>query len=163
MRPMTSRRVVRRSRTPLDLDIDEGYERRVKTLYSAIVEFTTRAGDKRLATGDRRPGLCAARRCKRHRAGGEIGKAPAQEHPPLHDTAPGGRHRTLRRSPNRDCAHRRSDPQAGSCRAARTAARSGWIRSASEIEEAARSTTERVDALIRERRAERDRRDVVPE
>ena len=40
---------VRKSRTPLELDIDEGYERRVKTLYSAIVEFTTRAGDKRLA------------------------------------------------------------------------------------------------------------------
>ncbi len=40
---------VRESRTPLELDIDDGYERRVKTLYSAIVEFTTRAGEKRLA------------------------------------------------------------------------------------------------------------------
>jgi phosphate:Na+ symporter len=39
---------VRKSRTAHDLDIEEGYERRVKTLYSAIVEFTTRAGDKRL-------------------------------------------------------------------------------------------------------------------
>ena len=41
--------LVRRSRTPIELDIDEGYEHRVKTLYSAIVEFTTRAGGKRLA------------------------------------------------------------------------------------------------------------------
>ena len=39
---------VRASRAPVELDIDEGYERRVKTLYSAIVEFTTRAGEKRL-------------------------------------------------------------------------------------------------------------------
>ncbi|TQE98824.1 MAG: Na/Pi cotransporter family protein [Spiribacter salinus] len=41
-------RTVRESRTASDLDIEEGYERRVKTLYSAIVEFTTRVGDKRL-------------------------------------------------------------------------------------------------------------------
>lgn len=41
--------MVRKSRTPIELDIDEGYEHRVKTLYSAIVEFTTRAGGKRLA------------------------------------------------------------------------------------------------------------------
>ena len=40
---------VKGSRTPSDLDIDESYERRVKTLYSAIVEFTTRVGEKRLA------------------------------------------------------------------------------------------------------------------
>ncbi|WP_413719174.1 Na/Pi cotransporter family protein [Silicimonas sp. MF1-12-2] len=40
---------VARSRRPIDLDIDEGYEHRVKSLYSAIVEFTTRAGDKRMA------------------------------------------------------------------------------------------------------------------
>ncbi|MDU8911664.1 Na/Pi symporter [Aestuariicoccus sp. MJ-SS9] len=39
---------VRQSRRRLELDIDQDYERRVKTLYSAIVEFTTRAGDKRL-------------------------------------------------------------------------------------------------------------------
>ena len=39
---------VRRSRSPIEIDIDEGYEHRVKTLYSAIVEFTTRAGNKRL-------------------------------------------------------------------------------------------------------------------
>ena len=41
--------LVRKSRSPVELDIDEGYERHVKTLYAAIVEFTTRAGDKRLA------------------------------------------------------------------------------------------------------------------
>lgn len=40
---------VRKSRTPIEIDIDERYENRVKTLYSAIVEFATRAGDKRLA------------------------------------------------------------------------------------------------------------------
>ncbi|MFC3612799.1 Na/Pi cotransporter family protein [Lutimaribacter marinistellae] len=39
---------VRRSRTPIEFDIDEGYEHHVKTLYSAIVEFATRAGDKHL-------------------------------------------------------------------------------------------------------------------
>jgi phosphate:Na+ symporter len=46
---------VRRSRAPFDLDIGDGYERKVKTLYSAIVEFTTRAGEKSLSadTADR--------------------------------------------------------------------------------------------------------------
>jgi len=39
---------VRKSRTASDLDIEESYERRVKTLYSAIVEFATRAGEKRM-------------------------------------------------------------------------------------------------------------------
>jgi phosphate:Na+ symporter len=41
--------LVRNSRRPLELNLNEGYERRVKTLYSGIVEFTSRAGDKRLA------------------------------------------------------------------------------------------------------------------
>lgn len=41
--------LVRKSRRPLELDLDEGYERRIKTLYSSIVEFTTRVGDKRFA------------------------------------------------------------------------------------------------------------------
>ncbi|WP_093162566.1 Na/Pi cotransporter family protein [Aliiruegeria lutimaris] len=36
------------STRPLELDIDETYETRVKTLYSAIVEFATRAGTKNL-------------------------------------------------------------------------------------------------------------------
>ncbi|WP_135505583.1 Na/Pi cotransporter family protein [Roseovarius aestuariivivens] len=40
--------LVRKSRQPFDLDLDEAYERRVKTLYSSIVEFTTRVGDKRV-------------------------------------------------------------------------------------------------------------------
>ncbi|PWJ11761.1 Na/Pi cotransporter family protein [Jannaschia seohaensis] len=40
--------LVRRSRTPFELDLDESYERRVKTLYAGIVEFTTRVGDKRV-------------------------------------------------------------------------------------------------------------------
>ena len=39
--------LVRNSRTPFELDLDESYERRVKTIYAGIVEFTTRAGDKR--------------------------------------------------------------------------------------------------------------------
>ena len=39
---------VRRSRKAMEVDLDEGYERRVKTLYSAIVEFTTRVGEQRL-------------------------------------------------------------------------------------------------------------------
>ena len=34
------------SRTPVEFDIDERYEARVKTLYSAIVEFATRVGSK---------------------------------------------------------------------------------------------------------------------
>ncbi|GAB5508730.1 MAG: Na/Pi cotransporter family protein [Hyphomicrobiales bacterium] len=41
-------KTVRASRAPFELDIDESYERRVKTLYSAIVEFTTRIGEKRV-------------------------------------------------------------------------------------------------------------------
>jgi phosphate:Na+ symporter len=40
--------LVRNSRTPLDVDLDESYERRVKVLYAGIVEFTTRVGDKRV-------------------------------------------------------------------------------------------------------------------
>jgi phosphate:Na+ symporter len=40
---------VRASRTPIDLDIADGYERRVKTLYDAIVEFSTRMGGRKLA------------------------------------------------------------------------------------------------------------------
>ncbi|MDV7145360.1 Na/Pi symporter [Tropicimonas sp. TH_r6] len=36
------------STEPLELDIDEVYEARVKTLYSAIVEFATRAGTRNL-------------------------------------------------------------------------------------------------------------------
>ena len=40
---------VRASRSPIDVDIDDRYERRVKTLHAAIVDFTTRAGDQRLA------------------------------------------------------------------------------------------------------------------
>jgi phosphate:Na+ symporter len=47
--------IVRKSRTPIEIDIDDEYERRIKTLYSAILDFTTRAGDKRLPpeTADR--------------------------------------------------------------------------------------------------------------
>ncbi|SEW12498.1 phosphate:Na+ symporter [Aliiroseovarius sediminilitoris] len=37
---------VRASRKPVEFDIDERYEARVKTLYSAIVEFATRIGSK---------------------------------------------------------------------------------------------------------------------
>lgn len=40
---------VRKSRKPIEFDIDESYETRVKTLYSAIVEFATRAGNNSLA------------------------------------------------------------------------------------------------------------------
>lgn len=40
---------VRASRAPIDLDIGDGYERRVKTLYAAIVDFSTRAGGRKLA------------------------------------------------------------------------------------------------------------------
>jgi len=39
---------VQRSRTGFDFNIDEGYEHRVKTLYSAIVDFSTRAGGRRV-------------------------------------------------------------------------------------------------------------------
>ena len=39
---------VRNSRKPVEFDIDERYETRVKTLYAAIVEFTTRTGVKDL-------------------------------------------------------------------------------------------------------------------
>lgn len=39
---------VEASRTPFEFDIDERYENRVKTLYSAIVEFATRVGSKDL-------------------------------------------------------------------------------------------------------------------
>ncbi|WP_240705134.1 Na/Pi cotransporter family protein [Pacificoceanicola onchidii] len=37
---------VRTSRAPVEFDIDDRYETRVKTLYSAIVEFATRVGAK---------------------------------------------------------------------------------------------------------------------
>ena len=41
--------LVRKSRRPLELDLTEAYERRVKTLYSGIVEFTSRVGDRQVA------------------------------------------------------------------------------------------------------------------
>ncbi|MDQ2090940.1 Na/Pi cotransporter family protein [Marimonas arenosa] len=37
---------VEKSRQPVEFDIDERYEARIKTLYSAIVEFATRVGSK---------------------------------------------------------------------------------------------------------------------
>ncbi len=40
---------VRASRKPVDFDIDERYEARVKTLYAAIVDFATRTGAKNLS------------------------------------------------------------------------------------------------------------------
>jgi len=40
--------LVANSRKPVEFDIDERYEQRVKTLYSAIVEFATRASGKEL-------------------------------------------------------------------------------------------------------------------
>ncbi|RSK37791.1 Na/Pi cotransporter family protein [Rhodovulum iodosum] len=40
---------VRQSRAIIELDIDERYERKIKTLHAAIVDFTTRVGGKRLA------------------------------------------------------------------------------------------------------------------
>ncbi len=39
------------SRQPVEFDIDERYESRVKTLYSAIVEFATRVGAKDIPAG----------------------------------------------------------------------------------------------------------------
>ena len=39
---------VEKSRQPVEFDIDERYEARIKTLYSAIVEFATRAGSKNM-------------------------------------------------------------------------------------------------------------------
>lgn len=39
---------VRRSRTGFDFNLDEGYEHRVKTLFSAIVDFSSRTGGKRV-------------------------------------------------------------------------------------------------------------------
>jgi phosphate:Na+ symporter len=44
-------RTVRGSRTSIEIDIDDGYQRRVKTLYSAIVDFTSRSGVQRLSPG----------------------------------------------------------------------------------------------------------------
>lgn len=43
-------RTVRESRSPTELDLDDQYERRIKTLYSAIVDYSSRAGEKRLDT-----------------------------------------------------------------------------------------------------------------
>jgi len=40
--------VVTASREPFDFDLDASYEKRVKTLYSAIIEFATRVGSKDL-------------------------------------------------------------------------------------------------------------------
>jgi phosphate:Na+ symporter len=40
--------MVRTSREPFDFDLDATYENRVKTLHSAIIEFTTRIGSKDL-------------------------------------------------------------------------------------------------------------------
>lgn len=39
---------VRHSRRPIEMNIDADYERRIKTLYAAIFDFSTRAGDTQL-------------------------------------------------------------------------------------------------------------------
>jgi phosphate:Na+ symporter len=39
---------VAKSRQPVEIDIDESYEARIKTLYSAIIDFSTRVGTKNL-------------------------------------------------------------------------------------------------------------------
>jgi phosphate:Na+ symporter len=42
-------RTIRGSRTRIDIDMEDGYQRKVKTLYSAIVDFTSRSGVQRLS------------------------------------------------------------------------------------------------------------------
>jgi len=41
-------KTIAKSRTEIEFDIDEKYEHRIKTIYAAIVEFSTRAGSKNL-------------------------------------------------------------------------------------------------------------------
>ena len=76
---------VRRSRSPINLDIGDEYERRVKTLYAAIVDFATRAARHRESA----PKLVARIDALRDLAGGlvrsvKVGQAHPQERPALH-------------------------------------------------------------------------------
>ena len=67
---------VRRSRSPIDLDIGDEYERRVKTLYAAIVDFATRAARHRESA----PKLVARIDALRDLAGGLVRSVKSVKH-----------------------------------------------------------------------------------
>ncbi|MDJ0639421.1 MAG: Na/Pi symporter [Paracoccaceae bacterium] len=139
---------VRGSRTLIDLDIDEGYEHRVKTLYSAIVEFATRAGDKRL------PPEIANRVYALRDIAGDIVKAVKsvkhlRKNILRYTTRPQGTVTELYDGLRTEIA--RITVEVHKLGLAAPEDRSAlWLdQERVQIEDAARSTTERVDALIR--------------
>ena len=69
------RAVVGDSRAPIDLDIADGYDRRVKTLYAAIVDFATRAGGRDLT-----PDIAARIDALRDMAGGLVRAVKSVKH-----------------------------------------------------------------------------------
>ena len=139
---------VRRSRSPIEIDIDEGYEHRVKTLYSAIVEFTTRAGNKRL------PPDIAERVYTLRNVSSDIVQAVKsvkhlRKNILRYTTRPQGVVTELYDGLRTEIA--RIAVEIRKLGLAAPEERSAlWLdQERAQIEEAARSTTERVDALIR--------------
>ncbi|WP_050931837.1 Na/Pi cotransporter family protein [Aestuariivita boseongensis] len=139
---------VRRSRSPVELDIDEGYETRIKTLYSAIVEFTTRAGNKRLP-----PDIAESVYALRDVASGVVQAVKSVKHLRKnilrYTTRDQGAVTALYDGLRTEIARitveiRKLGMAAPEDRSAL------WLdQERAQIEEAARSTTQRVDALIR--------------
>jgi phosphate:Na+ symporter len=141
-------RTVGASRRIIDLDLDERYELRVKSLYSAIVEFTTRAGNKRLP-----PDISDRVYTLRDVARGIVQAVKSVKHLRKnilrYTTRPQGAVTELYDDLRTEIARiaveiRKLGMAAPEDRSAL------WLdQERAEIEEAARSTTARVDALIR--------------
>ena len=141
---------VRRSRRPVELDIDASYEQRIKTLYAAIVDFTTRAGDRRV------PADIAGRIYHLRDVASNVVQAVKsvkhlRKNVLRYTTRPQGTVTELYDALRTEIARilveisklERADP------AERSAL---WLdQERAQVEEDARSTTRRVDALIRHR------------
>ena len=139
---------VRKSRSPLELDIDEAYEARVKTLYSAIVEFATRAGDKEL------PAETAERVYALRDVAGDIVKAVKsikhlRKNILRYTTRPQGAVTELYDNLRTEIA--RISVEIRKLELTEPENRSAlWLdQERAQIEDASRSTTDRVDMLIR--------------
>ncbi|MEZ5660322.1 MAG: hypothetical protein R3E83_17840 [Burkholderiaceae bacterium] len=144
---------VNRSRSRFDLNIDAGYEQRVKTLYSAIVEFASRAGSKRM------PDEIANRIYElRDVASGIVQAVKSVKHVRKnmlrYTTRPQGAVTEL--YDGLRCEFARVVVQLRKLEQAEAGERSAlWLdHELVQIEDEARSSSRRVDAMIRERRLE---------
>lgn len=141
---------VRASRGLIDVDIDDRYERRVKTLYAAIVDFTTRAGDQRLA-----PDITERIYALRNVAGGIVHSVKSVKHLRKNvvrfTTRPQGAVTELYDGLRAEIARVVVEFRALGLADPEERSALSLDETRAEIEDAARSTTRRIDALIRAR------------